>query len=391
MANIHPELLDYCTTAKQMAFIKALISMDGKVSAAAEQMGMNVQNAYRMLKAIRARAAGKGFSPEHDMTHTVPDGFKIKGTSTLYDEAGKPKIQWVKTTADTERQHEIMQAALEAVQSEIPRLPPLPCPERTMEALCNVYTLSDAHVGMLAWRRENLDRDWDLSIAEKQLVGGFEAMIAQSPKASTAVVNQLGDFLHFDGLAAVTPTSGHLLDADGRYGKVVEASVRILRRIVDLALQSHERVHVVMAEGNHDLASSVWLRKLFCALYENEPRVTVDDSELPYYVFRHGKVMLAFHHGHLKKNDALPLLFASQFPDVWGITRYRHAHTGHRHHLEVKEHSGMTVTQHATLASRDAHASRGGWQSHSAIRAFTYHAEYGEVGSVTVTPEMLEV
>ena len=36
----------------------------------------------------KAKLARQGWSPEHDMTKTVPDGFHLKGTSTLYDEEG---------------------------------------------------------------------------------------------------------------------------------------------------------------------------------------------------------------------------------------------------------------------------------------------------------------
>jgi hypothetical protein len=100
--------------------------------------------------------------------------------------------------------------------------------------------------------------------------------------------------------------------------------------------------------------------------------------------------MLAFHHGHKKKNDQLPILFASQYPGIWGATTKRYAHTGHRHHGEAKEHSGMTVTQHPTLAARDAYAARGGWISERQASAITYHSHYGRVGEVVVCPEMLE-
>jgi hypothetical protein len=130
---------------------------------------------------------------------------------------------------------------------------------------------------------------------------------------------------------------------------------------------------VILAEGNHDIASSVWLRQMFAALYENEPRVTVDDSPLPYYAIEWGKTLLAFHHGHLKKNDQLPLMFATQFAEAWGRTTKRYCHTGHRHHLEEKEHSGMIVFQHPTLAARDAYAARGGWHAMRAATAVTYH------------------
>jgi hypothetical protein len=261
-------------------------------------------------------------------------------------------------------------------------------PSISNAALATVYTLTDCHVGMLAWHKEG-GADWDLEIAERTLVGCFSAMIAAAPDSELGVVNQLGDWMHFDGLSAVTPTSGHLLDADGRFDKLVDTAIRILRTVVDMALAKHKRVHVIMAEGNHDLASSVWLRKMFKCLYEKEPRVTVDDSALPYYALQHGQTMLAFHHGHLKKNDQLPLLFAAQFHRMWGDTTKRYCHTGHRHHVEEREHSGMTVTQHPTLAARDAYAARGGWFAERAATAITYHSTFGQVGRVTVSPEMI--
>jgi len=49
----------------------------------------------------------------------------------------------------------------------------------------------------------------------------------------------------------------------------------------------------------------------------------------------------------------------------------------------------MKVQQHATLAARDAYAARGGWIADRQIEAITYHLEYGQVGSITVVPEML--
>jgi hypothetical protein len=182
---------------------------------------------------------------------------------------------------------------------------------------------------------------------------------------------------------------GHVLDAAGRYSQMVQAAIRVLRRVVDLALMCHEEVHVLFVEGNHDLAGSMWLRLMFGALYENEPRLTVNDSEVPYYVLRHGCTMLAFHHGHMSKNASLPLLFAAQFPAIWGATTKRYAHCGHRHHVEEKEHAGMTVVQHPTLAARDAYAARGGWIAERAATCITYHEAYGQVARTIVTPEML--
>lgn len=335
-----------------------------------------------------ARSAMQGFAPDHDMVHPVPEPFVVNGTSTLYKD-GLPVIQWVKTKLDQKKAEAAIRAAIDALAAVIPRAKPAKSPKHTFGQLCTLYTLTDCHVGMKAWAPET-GADWDLEIAERMLKGAIDYLIDASPKAATCILNQLGDWLHFDSLASITPTSGHLLDADSRFPKVVAVATRILRYAIDRLLLKHEFVIVLMAEGNHDMASSVWLRHIFGLLYENEPRVKVLDSELPYYVHVHGQNMLAFHHGHLKKNDQLPLLFASQYSKEWGATSKRYCHTGHRHHVEEKEHSGMTVIQHATIAARDAYAARGGWIAERKIKAITYHTEHGETSTVTVTPEMLQ-
>lgn len=380
-------LLPYCL-GDQAEKIRAIIACGGNIAEAARQLGGAERYLRKALSNIRARAALQGYSPAHDMVHTVPDGFNVKGVSTLYGPDGQQKAQWVKSSADEERRLALLRDAYDAMASELPRLKAVPPPKIKSPDLLNLITLTDCHVGMLAWHKEG-GADWDLSIAERTLTGCFMHMLHASPAADTCVIAQLGDWLHQDGLAAVTPSSGHLLDADSRFSKIVAASIRILRRVIDAALTKHKRVVVLMAEGNHDMASSVWLRHMFAALYEREKRVQVIDCELPYYAYQHGNTMLCWHHGHMKKNDQLPLLFASQYPVIWGGTTKRYCHTGHRHHVEEKEHSGMTVTQHATLTARDAYAARGGWISERQAQSITYHREYGQVGRNIVTPEML--
>jgi hypothetical protein len=381
------EYLPYCITDRQREIIQAVHEC-GSNTQASKKINIARQTIDEHVKKIKARAATLGFSPEHDMVHTVPDAFVVKGTSTLYKD-GVAKIQWVKTRLDDTRRQELIRDAFEAMAEQLPRLIPIKSPKHTLEKLCNLYTFTDYHMGMLAWHKET-GADWDLKIAEKTLTDCFEVMLANSPNAKVGFINQLGDFLHSDGMFPVTPTSGHILDQDGRFSKIVQTTIRVLRRIVDMALSQHDEVIVLMAEGNHDMASSIWLRSMFKALYENEPRVKVIESELPYYYYKHGETMLCFHHGHLSKNDQLPILFASQFPEIWGKTTKRYCHTGHRHHVEEKEHSGMIVIQHPTLSARDAYASRGGWISERQATSITYHEKYGQVARNTVTPEMVK-
>lgn len=384
--KLDPKLREWASPA-QAAFMDA-IDLHGGLRAASRALGRDPAVVSKSMKRLRERAARQGYSPDHDMKKPVPDGYLVKGVSTYYDKEGNAAGQWVKSSIDRERQLELLKAAAEAMAAELPRLIPLAAPPKTLTDLLNLYIFTDYHLGMLAWHKE-AGEDWDISIAVKLLVSTFEHMIAQAPAARVGLIGELGDFLHYDSLTAVTPTHGHVLDADGRFSKMVAAAITVLRRLVDIALQKHEIVIVVLAEGNHDPASAVWLRHMFKALYENEPRVKVVDSELPFYVHQHGNVMLGFHHGHMVKNASLPLLFAAQYPEIWGTTSKRYIHTGHRHHVDEKEHPGVKVIQHPTLAARDAYAARGGWISEREATAVTYHSKYGRAGTVTVTPEMI--
>jgi len=370
-------------TEEQMREALALLKEHGTLSAAARESGI-----HRATLENRVRQARIAFPEFADIEQRVPEGHYVKGTSTLYDADGTMRAQWVKSSIDQERAAEARRDALEALRATLPRVDPVSAPQAVMGDLCNLYTFTDYHLGCLAWHREG-GQDWDLDIAERILAAAMGAMIEQSPNASMAIINVQGDFLHTDGKLPLTPTSKHVLDADTRFPKLRQAAIRLIRNMVTWALAAHQDVHLIIAEGNHDEESAGWLVDAFTVIYENEPRLTVNDSQLPFYVFEWGDVMLGVHHGHKVKNESLPLLFAAQFPQEWGRTKKREIHCGHRHHRDEKEYNGVTVIQHPTLAARDAYAARGGWIADRAAQAVTYHKRFGQVGRVMISPEML--
>jgi len=387
--KMHSKLIQFATQ-RDLDYIEA-IKKYGSNKKAAKALGVNSTTIDRSIVRLKNRAA-LTIPSEHDYTRDVPSGFNIKGVSQYIGKDGKIIGQWVKTSQDSKAQAEVLKAAIAAMCEEIPVLEATVSPLKTYGNLCNVYTLTDSHVGQLSWSKETLTGDWDLKIAEEVLVGCFKQMVDSSPAAETCVIAQLGDYLHYDSaISAVTPLHGHVLTADGRMPKMVNVAIRILRTVCALALRKHKKVILLLAEGNHDVSSSVWLRAMFQALYENEPRIVVIDSELPYYVHQHGNTMLAWHHGHLAKKESLPLIFAAQFPVIWGNTKKRYVHCGHMHHTDIKEHNGITVEQHPTLASRDAYSARGGWLSERQVTAICYSDKFGQVARNTVTPEMLAV
>lgn len=305
------------------------------------------------------------------------DGMLLKGVSTFYDGDGRKSAEWVLQRADAQRQEEKLKALIQAMCEKIEPLDPSPAPLTSNEDLCNLFTLTDTHIGMLAWDKET-GADWDLTIAEQVLVGTLMRMIAAAPDAGVAILNLLGDILHFDSLTPETPAHRHVLDADSRYQKVVISTIRIVRRVMSALLEKFPMVHMEIKEGNHDPAGSVWMRVMFAQLYAGEPRVSVNMSPNPYTIYVHGKTLLGFYHGHLAKTQSLPQLFAAQFRKEWGASNHLYIHTGHKHHVEEKETPGVNWIQHPTLAAPDAYAARGGWLSKRQATSMTYHKETGE-------------
>lgn len=336
-----------------------------------------------------ARQALRGHAPDYDLTHVAAPGFLVKGTSTLYKRGEpEPKLQWVKTRQDDAAVAAALAEAAKGMAETLPRLEPIAPPQHTSDDLLTCYVVTDHHLGALAWHEET-GADWDLKIAEKLMRDWFGAAVAATPNSGRAVLAQLGDFLHWDGLEAVTPTSKHLLDADGRYQKVVRVAIRVLRHVIDLLLAKHKSVQVICAEGNHDIASSVWLREGLAAIYEDEPRIVIERSPSPYYCVEHGQTSLFFHHGHHRKPANVAEVFAAQFRQVFGRTKYSYAHMGHLHHVDTKEGNLMIVEQHRTLAAADAYSHRLGFRTGRDAKAITYHRAYGEVSRVVISPDMV--
>lgn len=320
--------------------------------------------------------------------YEAPAGHMIKGESALVDPDGRVVQKWVKTRADTDGQLAAFTAMVDALKEDLPRVTIMPPPVSVESDLLNQFVVTDNHFGMLAWAEET-GSSYDLKIAEQLLLDWFAAAIAGAPQAHTAVLAQLGDLMHHDALESVTPAHRHVLDADSRLQKVIRVVIRTVRRIIDMLLQKHQHVHVVMASGNHDPASSAWLREMLAAMYENEPRITVDNSPMLYYAYEWGKTLLLYHHGHRRGVQNVDATLAGIFREQYGRSLYAYAHVGHRHSDEGRKSSLMYIEQHETLAAPDAYAAGGGWLSGRSAKRVTYHKEWGEVGRDTMRPEMV--
>lgn len=390
--NLDPAIREWATP-RQTEAIDALIQ-HGSIADAAGALDMSASGLRRLLSEARRRAARRGYSPEHDMDKTTAEGFHVKGVSTYYgrdSETGElvKKGQWVKTSKDEEHRVALLldalQSIVEPLQGKSEYVEP---PKFADEDLMTVYPMGDPHLGMYAWAMET-GENFDLEIGERNLVAAVDHLVDLSPASHQALIVNLGDFFHTDSAENRTARSGHALDVDTRWAKVLEVGIKVMRRCIDRALEKHKTVRVVNEIGNHDDHSALMLSLTLKGYYENNPRVTIDTSPNNFHWFRFGENLIGVTHGNGIKLDALPGIMAHDRKEDWGQTTYRYWYTGHVHTDKKREYPGVEVETFRTLAARDAWTHNSGYRSGRDMKCDILHKEFGRINRHIVGIEQL--
>lgn len=310
------------------------------------------------------------------LVDAVPRGHIIKGVSTLVDEDGAVKQQWIKTSAQNDERAEWLEA-VRSLGDELPRAEPVEAPAYVDDDLLVVLPVGDPHVGLLSWH-EDAGENFDLEIAERNLVGAFQNLIARAPAAGRCLIIFIGDNTHSDGQNNTT-TKGTRVDVDGRTVKMVRTNLNVMRQAIALALAKFGLAHVIIERGNHDELLSAMTALALAMFYENDPRVTIDQSPEMYHWYRFDSVLIGTHHGDkAKPMDLLGVMAVDRQAD-WGETTHRRFYAGHIHHQVVKEVPGLIVEYLPTLASSDAWHRGMGYRSQRAMYMDVFHRKWGHV------------
>jgi len=377
-------LMPYCATDEQREKLE-LCSQLGQRGAARE-LGLSRGTISNMVERIRGRAAMRGYSPDDDAAGMAPPGFTVKGKSTLHGPDGSVKLQWVKTQKDAARSHEILLEELEDASERIRGLAkPAQSPSEVREDLIAIYPYGDPHLGLYAWGGPQGDAEdhFDLDRGVELLYRSTCQLVESVPPAGQALICFLGDFFHADNQNNTT-RSGHQLDVDSRWAKVFRAGVNCAIALIRTALEKHATVHVVVEIGNHDTHSALALAVALDLFFEQETRVTVDQSARRHHYHRFGKNLIGIHHGDLTKPVNLPGVMAADRPQDWGETAHRAWYTGHIHTQTRYEYPGCEVESFAILPPGDAWTNSMGYRAKRSMDCIVRHHDRGEIARHTV-------
>ncbi len=305
----------------------------------------------------------------------IPEGHIVERTTL------KVGDDWYKTKRVTTVDPEEYAARMEeAFAAFAPAAPVTPTPGGGFFNQLTLYPWADPHFGMFSWKGDT-GKNWDLKLAVAAVRDVFTKVVDRSLRTSRALLLIGGDILHADDQAERT-SSGHQLDVDGRFPKVVDTAGETAAWCVSLLLAHHQEVEVIVLPGNHDETSFYAITMFLRAWFRNEPRVKIDRSASPIRYREFGKVMLGMTHGHKAKAKRMPLLMAADEREMWGRTKYPYAHTFHVHHAskDQDEDGGVLVETHRIIAPADAWHYAMGYRSGRGLQSITYDRERGEVG-----------
>ena len=381
-------LLPYCTTDRQRECLEAC--RDKSQVAAAKVIGIDRRVLDRQIQSIRKRAALQGYSPAHDMTRTVPDGYKVKGVSSYYNKDGNLTGQWVKSSADAERQAQMMAEWIDRLADDVKPLPEICAPKCADSELLAVIPMGDPHFGMYAWAEE-AGEDFDLDIADRLQRAVIDRLVSLSPHAAECLLINLGDFFHADDSTNSTPASGHALDVDTRFDKIMQVAEDCMVYCIRRLLEKFETVHFWSMAGNHDPHCGSPLARILRAYFRDNPRVKIDVKPGKFNYMRFGKVLIGSTHGDMAKPQDLPLLMATDKAQDWGLSSFRYWYVGHVHHKTVKEHPGCIVETCRTLAPRDAWHAGMGYRAGRDMQLIVHHREFGETVRIRCDHSMVTI
>lgn len=315
----------------------------------------------------------------------------IKSKSTLTDEEGNIKLQWVKEDRGATQTLEAFQDAVSCIISEIKAINPIPKPIVTENTqLCNIYISNDLHIGALMEVSETNDREWDREIATNTVKSSIDFLIKNSPTTPVGVVIDLGDTTENDNYSNMTPKSGHKLDVDGRYHTILTVAMQSIVYMIEKALEKHELVYFYNIGGNHDMATSHAIRMFVLAWFKDNHRVIVNDSPSAIKYFLHGKTLIGMAHGDgLKMKDAGEVMAADNV-STFSNTENRYFHFGHNHKDSVYDGKICKCESHRNLAPLNSWAAHMGFRRQAGtMKCITYHTSYGEVARTTFNVGMI--
>lgn len=184
----------------------------------------------------------------------------------------------------------------------------------------------------------------------------------------TIVVELLGDMFHSNAMRKTQTIKGTELETVDMEFAIEEAR-RFFHKLLIICIQNANNVRIEFAAGNHSDFDYMFLLYLE-ARYE---QLEVNRHNKPRIAYQLGNVGIMLTHGHFGKKSDYPILFATEFKDVWASSTWLEVHQGHKHTMEAQNVQGVIHRQLGVLKANDIYEQDNGYtMNYKSTQAFEY-------------------
>lgn len=219
-----------------------------------------------------------------------------------------------------------------------------------------ILSIQDLHFG----KENNQDIGETFKLAIKDLI--HRAYLSNKINKIVYVIG--GDLLNMDTFNGTTTAGTPVHNTKPAYQAYKEAFDVMYWSICYLK-QFCEHLHVLHVPGNHDRLSSYHMVHALSKCFDPEDYsiyFDVEYSERKVVVY--GNNFFAFEHGDVNKKNT-PLVYATEYPDLWGRTKYRTCYTGHFHTKKTIEFTSENETHGFAVKHLPSLCSTDYWHYHN--------------------------
>jgi len=202
---------------------------------------------------------------------------------------------------------------------------------QSQRSMCEL-DLFDIHYGKKAWIVET-GENYDCEIASNRSLYSISYHLSKlEGKTPELILLPIGnDFLHIDTPEGTT-TKGTQQDSDDRLTMLFRNGTHLLIKMIEMCA-SVAPVEVIVVPGNHDWLSTINIAMALELVFQNNPRVKIDDSPKSRKYKKYGANLIGFMHGD--KDDPpiakLPFIMADEESVAFSQTKFHEWHIGHMH------------------------------------------------------------
>jgi len=216
--------------------------------------------------------------------------------------------------------------------------------------------------------------DWHFGITKLEDIQDKLAMIVDvvSKGYKQIVIGQLGDLFHSSQIKKSVTMAGTQLDDVDMVTAIKDARA-FFDMLITECVRHSKQVTVEHAGGNH----SENLEYMFLLYLEAKyPDIKVNYHNKYRQAFMLDSVAIMITHEQYGKRKDLPMLFATEFSDMWSKATTREIITGHFHTQQTNDYQGVIHRQLGTIKPNDSYEIENGWtMGKKVLQLFEYDSE----------------